>query len=264
MRIYSIYNTTIKLLLNIKNKSKERFLKKLFLVEGKKEIKKALKGGYILKKIFLCDDFFFSKKYLKFFKKKEITKISFKVFKKLAYRDNVDGIIGLFKIKYTSLKLLKISPCPIFFILEGIEKPGNLGAILRISSALGIDAVILCDSKVDFFNPNVIRSSVGYIFLNQIVKTSSKSVIKWIKKEKIIILLATPKKNSNNIYKKNFRLSDPVAIVFGTESNGISKIWFNEFNNNIQIPIKKTVDSLNLSSAAAIIGFEILRQRYFI
>ncbi|UOQ32967.1 23S rRNA (guanosine-2'-O-)-methyltransferase RlmB [Candidatus Karelsulcia muelleri] len=148
-------------------------------------------------------------------------------------------------------------------ILENLEKPGNIGAILRTASAIGVDAVFFCDEKIDLYNPNIVRSSLGSVFNNNIAISNTKSIISWLKKKQIKIFPTSVRESAQRLYNINFK-NIPLAIVIGQEKKGLSKVWFKEASDIIQIPIKnKYIDSLNVSNATAIILFEIYRQKCF-
>jgi TrmH family RNA methyltransferase len=148
----------------------------------------------------------------------------------------------------------------LILILEGVEKPGNLGAILRTADAAGIDAVIICDPQTDFYNPNVIRSSIGCVFTKQLASATSAETIEWLRQKKVNIYctyLQASKPYHTIDYTK------PSAIVMGTESTGLSEIWVENSNANIIIPMQGKIDSMNVSTAAAVVVFEAKRQRGF-
>ncbi|WP_247003863.1 TrmH family RNA methyltransferase [Candidatus Karelsulcia muelleri] len=147
--------------------------------------------------------------------------------------------------------------------MENLEKPGNIGAILRTASAIGVDAVFFCDEKIDLYNPNIVRSSLGSVFNNNIAISNTKSIISWLKKKQIKIFPTSVRESAQRLYNINFK-NIPLAIVIGQEKKGLSKVWFKEASDIIQIPIKnKYIDSLNVSNATAIILFEIYRQKCF-
>ncbi|MGX7593352.1 TrmH family RNA methyltransferase [Candidatus Karelsulcia muelleri] len=147
--------------------------------------------------------------------------------------------------------------------MENLEKPGNIGAILRTASAVGVDAVFICDENIDLYNPNIVRSSLGSVFNNNIAISNTKAIITLLKTNKIKIFPTSVSEYANNLYNINFK-NIPLAIVIGQEKKGLSKVWFKEASEIIKIPIKtKYIDSLNVSNATAIILFEIYRQKCF-
>ncbi|WGH26773.1 MAG: RNA methyltransferase [Candidatus Bostrichicola ureolyticus] len=255
-----ISNSKIKTLLALQKKSKIRNDKKIFLVEGIKEIKMAINGGYIPEEAFICIELYNNnKEFLNFFKKK--TFISLKVFTKLVYRDNSGGIIVIFKQKkFCTLEQIQLSSNPLILIIEKIEKPGNIGAIFRTADAASVDIVIL-DKKIDLYNPNIIRSSLGSVFIINKIKESFNKIFCWLKNKNIKIIATCLKQDAKNIYKID--LSTSIAIIIGNETIGLSKKWLKNANKIVKIPMYGTVDSLNVSNAAAIIIFEAIRQRFF-
>lgn len=259
IKISNISNLKIRKVLKLQKKFKERISNNLFVIEGTKEVKMALDSNYIFKEVFICKEIFKNKYLLP--NSIQIIEISLKIFKKLSYRKTTGGIIAICQRKYIYLENLILSKTPLLLILDKIEKPGNIGAIIRTAEAAKIDAVILSDSKTDLFNPNVIRCSIGTIFTMTVISEKSKKIISWLKKKKIQILSMSLDKNSKNIYKYNIKSS--IAIIIGSENKGLSNNWIKISDKKIQIPMKGKIDSLNLSNAAAIAIFEIIRQRYY-
>jgi TrmH family RNA methyltransferase len=180
------------------------------------------------------------------------------VYHKLAYRESTEGIIAVAKSKSLALKDIKLPENPLIIVLEAIEKPGNVGAILRTADAANVDAVLIANPKSDLYNPNTVRSSVGCLFTNQIAAGSSEEIIVFLKEKNISIYSATLQ-NSTVYYTKDF--SQPTALVVGTEATGLSQIWRTEATQNIIIPMEGKIDSMNVSVAAAILLFEAKRQR---
>lgn len=261
-KITSIQNTYIKDLLKLQDKSRERRKKGLFIVEGKREISLVLKGDYTIDTILFIPDFF-SEDELNELKNQSINQIEItkEVYKKIAYRDSTEGIIAVVKAKDFSLKNIHFSKQnPLVLVLEGIEKPGNIGAMLRTADASNIDAVFIADAKSDMYNPNIIRSSVGCVFTNQIAIGTSEDIITYLKDNNINIYAATLQ-NSNEYYKESY--TNGSAIVVGTEATGLTEIWRTKATQNINIPMQGEIDSMNVSVAAAIILFEAKRQREF-
>ncbi|WP_185877992.1 RNA methyltransferase [Blattabacterium cuenoti] len=256
-KIYSIHNTKIK---NLKKKIKKNF----FLVEGLREFNMAVKGGFKPLEIFIFKKIFTEFNLLK--KYKNIFIIEKKIFKKLAYRDNSDGIIALFKEKkINNLKNINnVHNNIIILILDGLEKPGNIGAILRIAESIKFYMIILCNIKTYIFNSNIIRCSLGSVFTNNIIIDKTDSIISWIKKNKIQIFVSGLCKKSENLYKINFSRYKKISIVFGSENKGVSKIWINNSDKIINIPMFGKIDSLNVSNAMSIISYEIVRQKMYI
>lgn len=257
-QIASLQNPLIKNILKLQEKSRERRKQELFVVEGKREIELALKGNYqITTLLFVAnksDDGF-----LNHFKDIELIEITQDVYQKIAYRESTEGVIALVKTNKLSLNNIQFkNDNPLILVAEGIEKPGNIGAMLRTADAANIDAVILANSKTDLYNPNVIRSSVGCVFTNQIATGSSEEVIDYLNKNNIAIYSATLQ-NSNEYTEENY--TKPSALVVGTEATGLTNIWRDQATQNINIPMQGEIDSMNVSVAAAILIFEAKRQR---
>lgn len=259
MIISSLNNPKIKHIIHIQKKSKNRKLKYEFIIEGLKEINMALKANYKIKEIFICKNIFSQK--LCFLKKK-IYFITLNIFKKISYRKTTGGIIALVQEKIYYLNNIQLNKNPLILILDKLEKPGNLGAIIRSADGAGVDLIILCNPKIDIFNPNVIRSSLGAVFNIKIIIENFKNISYWLNKHKFIKIITTfMNKKSKNLYEIN--LKNSIAIVIGSEDKGLSNYWLNLSNDNLIIPITGKIDSLNINSASSIILFESIRQRYY-
>ncbi len=260
--ITSLSNKKIKNIIQLE-KSKVRKNQDVFVIEGIKEIEKALKAKYFIETIFYCKDVASVKNLndiLSNSPNSEIIEVNKSVYDKIAYRENSGGVIVLAKPKNLKFEDIHLSDKPLVLVIESVEKPGNLGAILRTADAAGIEAVIVCDNQTDIYNPNVIRASLGCVFTVPIIVTESKFAISWLKANKINIY-ATHLESSIPYNSIDFKKKS--AIVFGTESTGISDLWIKNSNQNIIIPMKGEADSLNVSTSSAIIIFEAMRQRGF-
>lgn len=260
--ISSPQNPYIKELLKLQEKSRERKKKGLFLIEGKREIKLANKGDYRFKAILFCEKLIEITAIKKIVSvDTEYIQITEEVYQKLAYRETTEGIIALVETKDFSLEKIHFkNKTPLILIAEGIEKPGNIGALLRTADAAQVDAVFIANPKTDVYNPNVIRASIGCVFTNQIAIGASEEIIAFLKEHSIGIYSATLQ-NSNAYHKENY--TKPTAIVVGTEATGLTQIWRDHAIQNIHIPMQGIIDSMNVSVAAAIILFEAKRQRGF-
>ncbi len=257
-QISSLQNSLIKDILKLQEKSRERKKKGLFVVEGKREITLALQGKYNITSIlFVADQV--SEDYLQQFDHIACIEITQEIYQKIAYRESTEGVIALVKSKDLDLNHIQFkNEKPLVLVAEGIEKPGNIGAMLRTADAANVDAVILANSKTDIYNPNVIRSSVGCIFTNQIASGSSEEVIAFLQKYHINIHAATLQ-NSNEYTDENY--TNASALVVGTEATGLTQTWRDHATQNINIPMQGAIDSMNVSVAAAILIFEAKRQR---
>jgi TrmH family RNA methyltransferase len=260
-QITSVQNPYIKSLVQLQEKAKVRKQTGTFLIEGQREIELALKGGYEIETILICTDLAQPSENLKIPRSEhQIIEISKEVYQKLAYRDTTEGILAIAKTKLLALSDLKLSKNPLILVGEAIEKPGNVGAILRTADAANIDAVIIANPKSDLYNPNIIRSSVGCLFTRQIAVGSTEEVITYLKANKINIFSATLQ-DSTEYHTQNY--NTPSALVVGTEATGLSEKWRTESTKNIIIPMQGEIDSMNVSVAAAILLFEAKRQRGF-
>lgn len=259
-QIASIQNPYIKSLLQLQEKAKARKQSGTFLIEGIREIELAIKGNYELETILFCPEIFNLSENPKIRKSENLIEISKEVYQKLAYRDTTEGILAVAKTKSLALSDLKLPENPLILVMEAIEKPGNIGAMLRTCDAAKIDAVIIANPKTDLYNQNTIRSSVGCLFTNQIAVDSTENVIQFLQEKKIAIFTATLQ-NSNSYHLQNYTL--PSALVVGTEATGLSQIWRDNSTENIIIPMQGEIDSMNVSVASAILLFEAKRQRGF-
>jgi RNA methyltransferase, TrmH family len=259
--ITSVQNSLIKDIIQLQEKAKSRKKHGLFVIEGKREIELAIKGGYDIENILFCNEVV-SESFHPFLSKfSNQTEISKEVYQKIAYRESTEGIIAIAKTKNLILDNIKLSKNPLVLVLESLEKPGNIGAILRTADAAKVDAVIIADAKTDLYNPNIVRSSVGCLFTNQIAVASSQDSIDYLKNKNINIYCATLQ--DSYIYaQENF--TEPTALVVGTEATGLTEIWRKNSLKNINIPMQGVIDSMNVSVAAAILTFEAKRQRNFL
>ncbi|WP_396177663.1 TrmH family RNA methyltransferase [Flavobacterium sp.] len=260
-QITSVQNPYIKSLVQLQDKAKMRKQTGTFIIEGKREIELALKGGYELETVLFVPELTSEKELLSFqIANVERIEISKDVYQKLAYRDTTEGVIAIAKTKSLALKDLKLSDNPLILIGESLEKPGNVGAILRTADAANVDAVIIANPKSDLYNPNVVRSSVGCLFTNQIATASTEEVIAFLKEKNINFYSATLQ-NSTSYHTQDY--TKPTALVVGTEATGLTQAWRDQATQNIIIPMQGEIDSMNVSVAAAILLFEAKRQRGF-
>lgn len=264
-QITSTQNTTVKKLLQLQEKSRTRKKENRFIIEGIREIELAIKGGYTISELYYFPELFSAEKAAgllnDFYSETDLVEISAEVYHKIAYRGSTEGVIAVAAGKDLSLNALKIgNENPLILVAEAPEKPGNIGALLRTADAANADAVIIANPRTDMFNPNIIRSSVGCVFTNQIAAADSSEIIKFLKDRKIGIFGAALQA-SVPYYSVDFR--QPSAIVVGTEATGLSKEWLENTTQNIKIPMQGEIDSMNVSVAAGILIFEAKRQRNF-
>lgn len=260
-QIASIQNPFIKSLVQLQEKAKARKQTGTFLIEGKREIELAIKGGYEITTLLFYPDLVSELELHNYTKTNtEIIEISKEVFQKLAYRDTTEGVLAIAKTKSLQLSDLNLSKNPLILVAEAPEKPGNVGALLRTADAANIDAVIIANPKSDMYNPNIVRSSVGCLFTRQIATATSEEAVSFLQENNIAIYSATLQ-DSTSYHTQNY--TTPTAIVVGTEATGLTEIWRKESSKNIIIPMQGVIDSMNVSVAAAILLFEAKRQRGF-
>lgn len=260
MKISSVHNQKI-LALRKLYKSKERKASDVFIVEGLKEVSRGVSSGFSLKSLYFCPEILNHDL-------EEIINVNFniidvfeldrKVYEKIAYRNNTEGILGLFYKKNYFLEEIEVKKNDLFIVLESLEKPGNLGAVLRTADAAGVACIILTESKVDNYHPNVIRASLGAAFSVPVIVSTTQKVNDWLKNNGIKSYAAALPA-FDNIY--NIDLKGKIALIFGTESDGLSNFWLDNADINYTIPMTGIVDSLNVSVSVAVSVYEVVRQR---
>lgn len=253
MLIESLQNPRIRYLSRLLSDNRFRKKEGVFTVEGQQENERALRFGYEPIEFF-TDETLFQNKDLPL----KATAVSPAVYEKIAYRGTSEGIIGIYEAKENRLSDFQPKKDSAVIVVEGSEKPGNLGAILRSCEAFGIDALIVTDPKVDFYNPNVIRSSVGCLFGMNIFTADNAEALHFLQKHGYGVYPTLMGAESKNIQERDFRKKS--AVIFGTEHSGLSEFWHTTGKNTL-IPMSGTIDSLNLSNAVAIACYEILRQK---
>ena len=258
-KISSLQNTKVKQLVALQQKSSERRKQGVFVVEGIRELQHCLNAGYTINSIFFCPELTDTGA-LSSLLSESITsyEVTPEVYEKIAYRGSTEGVIATVQSKQLALKDLHLSKQPLLIVLESVEKPGNLGAILRSADAAGADAVIICDPLTDLYNPNLIRSSIGAIFSVPCISCSSDDCINFLKQNNINILTAQLQ-DSKLYYDTDMTCG--TAIIMGTESTGLTDVWRKAADAHIRIPMLGQLDSLNVSVSAAILLFEAVRQR---
>lgn len=262
--ISSMQNPKIKSLLALQQKSSERRKAKLFVVEGQRELQHCLEAGMEVDTIFYCPELAQSTSSDTPLRIEDIRtargiyEVADHVYNKLAYRGGTEGVIAEVKTPSVSLADICLSSSPLIVVLESVEKPGNLGAVLRSADAAGADAVVVCDPLTDIYNPNLIRSSIGAVFTVPCVACSTEECISFFK-EKHIRILTAQLQDSELYYDTDMTCG--TAIVMGTEATGLTDAWREAADAHIRIPMNGQLDSLNVSVSAAILLFEAVRQR---
>jgi len=262
-KITSLQNPKIKAAVKLQNR-RERDQTKTFLVEGYRELLRAVDGKAPLETLFYSPDHFLGENeeaLLQTIRKKGATlyEVTKEVFAKLSYRDRPDGLLAIAKQKPLALADLKLKKNPFLLIAETIEKPGNLGSILRSCDAAGVDALFVCDRRTDIYNPNVVRSSVGTLFTLPTIEIETEAALAFLKKENIPLLAATPDATARYT---DIDQTGPVAVAVGSEQYGLSERFLKAATHTIQIPMFGYADSLNVAAATTLLLYEVVRQRH--
>lgn len=269
-RITSCRNPKIVNLVSLIEKKKERREQGLFAVEGERELRTCISCGFILESIFVCPDIAdasllagldsLSIRKLKniCLSDKNVFAVTPSVYSRIAYREGTEGVLAVFRSRNLSLSDLKPKGTPLIPVLENVEKPGNIGAVLRTADGAGADCVLLCDCPTDLYNPNVIRSSLGAVFSVPVVCCTSMEAVKWLKDNDIAIYSAQLQ-NSRAYYGADMKRA--CALVMGSEDKGLTQIWRESSDERLLIPMLGKMDSLNVSISASILCYEAVRQR---
>jgi TrmH family RNA methyltransferase len=256
MDITSTQNPRVKHIVKLREDKRQRQRDGLLLVEGYDEIQLALSAGHKPQTLLTAPELATTQLT---FPSAEILTVSRPVFEKMSYRDNPDGWLAVFPIPHTSLESDSLlSENPLVIVAESIEKPGNLGAILRTADAARVDALLVCDPRVDVWNPNVIRASRGAVFSIPVVECDNASALEWLRAQKLRVLAATP---SADVLYSAVDMIPPTAIAVGTEDEGLTDFWMNNADVMVKIPMMGRVNSLNVSVSTALIVYEAVRQR---
>ena len=264
--ITSLQNPKVKEVVRLRDRH-DRDSTNQFLIEGYRELSRAMITKRKIDELFICPEFFLGTNenaLIDAITKNgaKIIPCSKQVFAKLSYRDRPDGLLAIAPQQHLNLqdleKILKNKLNPFLIIAEAIEKPGNLGTILRSADAVGVDALILCDKCTDIHNPNVVRASVGTLFTVPVIEADGKTTLQWLKDHKIAVLAATP--SAKTEYTKT-DLKGPLAIAVGTEQYGLSELWMSQSDLQVSIPMLGVADSLNVATATTVLLYEALRQR---
>ena len=262
-KIISFQNPLVKQSLKLRQK-REREKTKLYLIEGYRELLRAFEGNAKLQTLLYSPKHFLKSNEWELIRQIKETcfietiEVSPFIFEKLSYRDRPDGLLAIGEIQCRAFSDLKLSHKPFFLVAEAIEKPGNLGSMLRSCDGAGTDAFILCDPKADIYNPNVVRSSIGTLFSVPFFVQAKEVLLKFFKEKGIKIIAATS--YGKQIYTKAI-LKGPVALVLGTEQLGLSKFWLENADLQVKIPMKGSSDSLNVAAATTLLVYEVVRQR---
>jgi len=255
MNITSLQNSLVKHIVKLRENKKQRQKDGLLIVEGFDEIQLAFSAGNNPQTLLTAPEL---ASHIIDIPSAQTLTVSRAVFEKMSYRDNPDGWLAVFPIPHTTLDDLQLSDTPLVIVAESVEKPGNLGAILRTADAAHVDAVLVCDPRVDVWNPNVVRASRGAVFSVPVVECDNASAWEWLKMRKMRVLAATP---SAEVVYSDIDMTQPIAIAVGTEDKGLTDFWMSNADVKVKIPMHGHVNSLNVSVSTALIVYEAVRQR---
>ena len=254
-------NAKFKLLLSLREQSRERTEKGLFVVEGRRELEHCIEGGFTVDTVFACDEILggdLPENWNFLPGDVRIIHIPKAMYAKATCREGTEGVIAEVRAAGRDLSGVKLPENPLIVVLEGVEKPGNIGAVLRSADAAGVDAVLVCDPLTDLYNPNLIRASIGGVFTSMVFACTSQEAYNWLKENGFQILTAQLQ-DSQPYYSVD--MTSKTAIVFGTEADGLTDFWRERSDRKIIIPMLGTLDSLNVSASVAILSYEAVRQK---
>ncbi|OGV49157.1 MAG: rRNA methyltransferase [Lentisphaerae bacterium GWF2_44_16] len=265
MKIESLQNQKVKYAFALRER-RDREREKKTILEGYRELSRALEFGMKLEECFYCPEMFLGENEFFLLEKlktagTEITEVSPQVLRKLAYRDRPEGLIAIASMREHSLDKIQPVKNGLYIIAEAVEKPGNLGSILRSADAAGADALIVCDKCTDIYNPNVIRASTGALFTVPLAEASKEETALWLKNNNVKLLAASP--HAEKFYT-DVDMTGAVALMVGAEQYGLSDFWMRNADIQVQIPMLGKIDSLNVATAATIILYEAARQRKWV
>lgn len=261
--IHSRQNDQVKNLVRLRER-KHRDRQQRFLVEGLREIGHAINAGYEVEDLYYCPELFPTGDHANFIGELRqqhtlrLTRLSQDAYSKASLREGPDGLLGVARQQANALTDLKLPKNPLLLVLEGIEKPGNLGAILRSADGAGVDAVILVDCVLDLYNPNAIRSSQGLIFALPIASAAREALAAWLEQQSIQLIATTPDTQDLH-WSIDYRPA--TALFLGSESDGLTHYWLDKAAKKIRILMAGRADSLNVAAATAVCLYEAARQR---
>ena len=260
--ITSLKNPLIKQVVKLRDKRWRDRLER-FPIEGYREVRRALQSSVKIETLLICAAYFLGENEDALIELAEqggaeIQEVGKDAFLKISYRDRPDGLLAIARPMSAGLADIKLGQQPLVVVIEAIEKPGNLGTILRSADAVGVDGVIVCDPVTDIYNPNVVRASIGTLFTRPVVQAGIEDVIRWLRENKFSIVATSPDAATNYT---DATLPEQIAIVMGSEQYGLSEQWLQEADTRISIPMLGLADSLNVAMATTLVLYEVLRQR---
>ncbi len=262
--IESLQNPRVKSIRDLSTRKRARDRDGHFVVEGERELARCRAAGIEITNFYICPELFKHSDQSEDLHEEllnsdvPLSYLTESVFKHCSYRDNPDGFIAIAKTFESPLEKLKLSDKPLILILEALEKPGNLGTILRTADAVGVDALIITDPVTDLFNPNVIRASAGVVFKVPTAVASSEGTLSWLKTNNIQAIATTP--DTDTLYY-DADLTQSTAIIMGSEKDGLSDTWLSSSTQKVKLPMHGQADSLNVGAATAAVLYEAVRQR---
>ena len=262
--ITSAQNNGIKHLVRLRER-REREKEKLTVLEGYRELTRADEYGMTITEAWFSPELFLGENEIPLLERlaakgAKIFQVPPHLLTKVTYRDRPEGLIAVAKMLKHDLSSIPIRKNGLYLLAESIEKPGNLGSMLRSADASGTDALIVCERMTDLYNPNVIRASTGALFSVPTAVCDNESALKYLRERNVKILAATP---HTDFKYTDVDLTQPVAVVVGAEQTGLTDFWMEQADLKVNIPMLGEIDSLNVASAATILLYEAARQRNF-
>ena len=260
--VTSLQNPRVKHAVRLRER-KAREREGQMLVEGYEELALALEAGVRVETLFVCPELYGDPARERLAQEAEgrgaeLIEVTRPVFEKISYREGPDGWLALAPSIRRRLDELQLGPAPLLVVAEAIEKPGNLGAILRSADAAGVDGLVVCDPTTDLSNPNVVRSSKGTLFSVPVAEARGEEALRWLRERGIAIVAATPQAEARYT---DVDMRGPVAIAVGTEKEGLSPAWIEGADLAVRIPMRGRVNSLNVATATSLLLYEAVRQR---
>ena len=260
--ISSLQNPRVKDAIRLRDR-RHRQARQRILIDGARELARALGAGLTMREVFLCEALCESPDSQRLLAMLphcggEILRVSQPVFEKLAFGQRAEGVLGVADMPRTTLDDLQLPDAPLVAVLEGVEKPGNVGAVLRRADGAGVSALIVADVATDLYNPNAIRASLGTIFAIPVCETSSAAAIPWLRERGLKIVAA---RVDGAVPYTAVDYRGPTALVLGSEAHGLSPLWSAADVTAVRLPMQGVADSLNVSATAAVLFYEALRQR---
>lgn len=261
--ISSLQNPKVKQIVKWRDRP-DRDRDQVVLIEGYRALNRALAGHYHVSEVFICPEMYQGEHEEELLERLQaqgakIFQVTPAAFTKMAYRDRPEGLLGIgAQFHHTPDDLPVPTHTPFYLVAEQIEKPGNLGTIMRSADAVGVDGLLLCNSRTDLFNPNAVRASTGNLFTLPIAEGDSQSTLDWLHSRGVKVLAASP--HAEQLYTE-LDLSCPLAIAVGSEQYGLTQTWMDGADLQVRLPMMGAADSLNVATCTAILLYEALRQR---